>query len=83
MPATEIPPKSSAAPPQRPDGSDLYDARRWELAYREMHDAPALLVQLQDDLSRSQKREAFWMSLVVHLVLVILVVNSQKFERSP
>ena len=46
-----------------------------------MHDVPALLVQLQDDLSRSQKREAFWMSVVVHLVFIILIVNSPKFEK--
>ena len=80
MPATEIPPRTPASP-QRPDGSDLYDARRWESAYREMHDVPALLVQLQDELSRSRKREAFWMSVVVHLVLVLLIINSPKFAK--
>ncbi len=41
-----------------------------------MHDVPALLIQLQDDLSRSRQREAFWISVVVHLAIVILVVNS-------
>ena len=84
MPATEIPPRSSvspAQPGQSPDGGDLYDARRWESAYREMHDVPALLVQLQDDLYRSRKREAFWMSVVLHLVILLLVVNSPKFGR--
>jgi len=65
---------------QRSEG-DLYDARRWESAYRELHDVPALLVQLQDDLARSHKREAFWMSLVVHLIVVILIINSPKFAR--
>jgi TonB family protein len=64
-----------------PPGSDLYDAGSWETAYREMHDVPALLIQLQDDLSRSRQREAFWISVVVHLAVIILVVNSQKFER--
>jgi TonB family protein len=84
MPATEIPPRSSASrqpSPPLPEGGDLYDARRWESAYREMHDVPALLVQLQDDLSRSQKREAFWMSVVVHLVFIILIINSPKLEK--
>jgi hypothetical protein len=84
MPATEIPPRSPESPAQSgqlPDGGDLYDARRWESAYREMHDVPALLVQLQDDLYRSRKREAFWMSVVVHLVVVLLIVNSPKFGR--
>src|SRR5947209_12677725 len=83
MPTTEIPPRSPVPPPHRaprPDGSDLYDARRWETAYREMHDVPALLIQLQDDLSRSRQREAFWISVVVHLAIVILVVNSGRLE---
>ena len=84
MPATEIPPRSPASSPlpvQLADSADLYDARRWESAYREMHDVPTLLVQLQDDLSRSQKREAFWMSVVVHLVIVMLIWNSPKFAK--
>ena len=45
-----------------------------------MHDVPALLIQLQDDLSRSRQREAFWISVVVHLAIVILVVNSPRLE---
>jgi TonB family protein len=64
-----------------PPVSDLYDAGSWESAYTEMHDVPALLIQLQDDLSRSRQREAFWISVVVHLAIVILAVNSTKFEH--
>ena len=45
-----------------------------------MHDVPALLIQLQDDLSRSRQREAFWISVVVHLAIIILVVNSARLE---
>jgi TonB family protein len=45
-----------------------------------MHDVPALLIQLQDDLSRSRQREAFWISVVVHLAIVILAVNSARLE---
>jgi TonB family protein len=59
----------------------MYDGRRWESAFREMHDVPTILVQLQDDLSRSRKREAFWMSVVVHLVIVTLIWNSPKFYK--
>src|SRR5438045_5414175 len=83
MPITEIPPRSPAPVTQAatPPGSDLYDAGSWESAYREMHDVPALLIQLQDDLSRSRQREAFWMSVVVHLTIIILFVNSQRLER--
>ena len=82
MPATEIPPRSPVpAPPSATSpGSDLYDAGSWETAYTEMHDVPALLIQLQDDLSRSRQREAFWISVVVHLAIVILVVNSARLE---
>ena len=82
MSITEIPPRNPvpAAPPPTPPGGDLYDASGWETAYREMHDVPALLIQLQDDLSRSRQREAFWISVVVHLAIVILVVNSGRLE---
>ncbi len=83
MPATEIPPRSPVPedPSATPPGSDLYDAGSWESAYTEMHDVPALLIQLQDDLSRSRQREAFWISVVVHLAIVILVVNSTRFAN--
>jgi TonB family protein len=82
MSTTEIPPRNPvpAAQPPGPPGGDLYDASGWETAYLEMHDVPALLIQLQDDLSRSRQREAFWISVVVHLAIVILVVNSARLE---
>lgn len=81
MSTTEIPPRNPVpAQPPTPPGSDLYDATSWETAYLEMHDVPALLIQLQDDLSRSRQREAFWISVVVHLAIVILVVNSARLE---
>lgn len=80
MSTTQIPPGRSAPPPPatRTDSTDLYDAAVWETAYREMHDVPALLIQLQDDLARSRKREAFWISVIVHLTLVIVIVNSDR-----
>src|SRR5437879_12656132 len=84
MPTTEIPPKPavSSPPTATPSHSaDLYDAEGWESAFRELHDVPELLVQLQDELSRSRQREAFWISVVVHLTLIILVVNSPRSER--
>ena len=82
MSITEIPPRNPvpAAQPPTPPGSDLYDASGWEAAYLEMHDVPALLIQLQDDLSRSRQREAFWISVCVHLAIIILVVNSARLE---
>lgn len=82
MPATEISPGTTIpSTPPHLDVGDLYDAGRWESAYRQLHDAPNLIVKLQDDLSRSRQREAFWISVFVHLVIVIAVMNSSKFAR--
>ncbi|HZR57193.1 MAG TPA: TonB family protein [Terriglobales bacterium] len=84
MSTTQIPPVSpppASPPPLRRESGDLYDAQNWEAAYRQLYSAPALLVQLQDDLDHSRKREAFWISVVVHLVLVLLLVNSQRLMQ--
>src|SRR5437879_7775111 len=80
MLTTQIPPRNPVPPASRAESGDLYDAHGWESVYREMHQAPALLIQLQDDLSRSRQREAFWISVVVHLAIVILAVNSTRLE---
>jgi len=60
----------------------LYDVRDWETAYRDF-DArvPHLLIQLQDDLARSRRREAAWISIIVHLILIIVVVNFARLEK--
>ncbi|HWZ84187.1 MAG TPA: TonB C-terminal domain-containing protein [Terriglobales bacterium] len=81
MSVTQIPPRDPVAPPPPPPESrDLSDAQHWETAYRGFNPAavPHLLIQLQDDLSRSRKREAVWLSVVLHLLVVILLVNSDK-----
>ena len=39
---------------------------------------PHLLVQLQDDLARSRMREAFWISVVTHMVLIVLILFAPK-----
>ena len=80
MPATEIPPQQSSDPKQKA-GSDLWDAGRWESAYSDLHATPELVIQLRDDLSRSRQREAFWISVVFHLIIVILLVNSKRLEK--
>jgi TonB family protein len=46
-----------------------------------MHDFPTLLIQAQDELARSRKREAFWMSLFVHAVLLLVILSLPKFEK--
>src|SRR5215469_357167 len=79
MPITQIPFQDPVVPPPpnkpEPEQLGLYDHQDWEAAYREL-DArvPHLLIQLQDDLARSRKREAFWISVAAHLVLLLLLV---------
>ena len=61
MPLTQIPSLQDPPPAPPPTGPDpaqleLYGAEQWESAYSQMHDFPTLLIQAQDDLSRSRKR---------------------------
>jgi len=82
MSITQIPPTTPAAPkPRPPEGGDLYDPRYWESAYREIDQTPTLVLQLQDDLSRAHRREAFWLSVATHLVLVLMLVNFNQLKR--
>lgn len=83
MPITQIPPAdpASSTPPARAQNGAAYESRYWESAYRDITEAPTLVLQLQDDLSRSRRREAFWLSVVVHLVVVLLIVNSDRLAR--
>lgn len=51
----------------------------WEAAHGgELDLTPHMLLQLEDDLERSRMREAFWISVVVHLMVVILLAMSPK-----
>jgi TonB family protein len=84
MSTTQIPPAApitSSPATTRPDGGDLYDAQHWESAYRHMYQVPALLVQLQDDVSRSRRREAYWISVIVHLFAILIIANSTRLEQ--
>ena len=58
----------------------MFEGQHWETAYRGFNpdDVPHLLIQLQDDLSRSRKREALWLSVILHLMVIILLWNSEK-----
>jgi TonB family protein len=82
---TQIPPRDPlpATPPAtRSSGSEeLYDARYWESIYLEDHTTPRLLIQLQDDLARARRREAFWISVVVHMIVILTIVNSDRLIR--
>jgi TonB family protein len=78
MPITQIPFQDPVAPPEKPQPEQLglYDAQGWETAYRALDDdarVPHLLIQLQDDLARSRRREAIYISVIVHAVIILLL----------
>lgn len=90
MPLTQIPfqgsPSKDPVAPEKsqPEQLGLYDRQGWETAYKELDDdarVPHLLIQLQDDLARSRRREAAWISIIVHLILIILIVNFERLEK--
>src|SRR5271169_320468 len=84
MPITQIPFQDPVAPPEKaqPEQLGLYDGRDWETAYRDPDaNVPHLLIQLQDDLQRSRKREAAWISIIVHLVVFIVLWNLNLIEK--
>ena len=86
MPITQIPFQDPVAPPEKPQPEQLglYDAQGWETAYRDLDDdarVPHLLIQLQDDLARSRRREAAWISIIVHMILIAVLWKIEFFEK--
>jgi TonB family protein len=81
MSITPTTPRGSSSPSAQ-ETPGLYDARHWETAYRHFDEdaVPALLLHLQDDLTRSRRREAAWLSVIVHLLVIILFVNQPRLE---
>ena len=81
MPLIQIP--LQAPPPVEPvpEQGDLFASNAWETAYRETHDFPTLLIQARDELAKSRKREAFWMSVVIHIILILFIVNADKLAK--
>jgi len=78
MASTEIPPRKPFLPPP------LYSVaagRGAELASRlepGTLPTPKFLSSLQDEIDRSHRREAFWMSVLVHLVVLVGFINGSK-----
>jgi TonB family protein len=69
MASTEIP---TATPNGlEPDEDALQDMSEFEL-----HEAPVVLLELQDKRARSRLREALWLSLIVHLAVIIMIATS-------
>jgi hypothetical protein len=86
MPITQIPFQDPVAPPEKPQPEQLglYDSDDWEEAYRDQDanaHVPHLVIQLQDDLARSRKREAVWISIIIHLVVFIILWNAKLIGR--
>jgi TonB family protein len=84
MPITQIPFQDPVAPPEKnqPEQLELYAQTDWEAAYREL-DArvPHLLIQLDNDLQRSRKREAVWISVIIHLLVFIGLWNFKFIQQ--
>jgi len=76
MAITQIPATSAPAPPQLDPGRNGSRASGAG-GPADLH-IPVLLVQVQDDLARSRLREAFWISLIAHLLLIIALANAAK-----
>jgi TonB family protein len=84
MPITQIPFQDPVAPEKpQPEQLGLYDTQDWETAYRDLDaHVPHLLIQLQDDLQRSRKREAAWISVIVHLLVFMVLVYLPWIEKN-
>src|ERR1700687_822627 len=88
MSITQIPFQDPVAPPEKPQAEQLglYDAEGWETAYRDLDDdarVPHLLIQLQDDLARSRRREAAWISIIVHIILILSLYFAKYLPSHP
>ncbi len=70
-----IPPDTpTPLPPQEEGQFELF--ARAELDESDL--TPHVLIQLEDDIERSRMREAFWISVVVHMALVIFLFMTPK-----
>ncbi len=72
---------SILTPTQNPVGTPPEDERQFARGLAIVPpEVPALhlLLQLEDSLERSRKREALWLSVVVHLAVVLFLVTSPK-----
>src|SRR5664279_2394075 len=73
---------SIVSPPKTPTDTPSQDGRR--VAFREAVNpgddilVPHILLRLEDDLERAHMREAFWISVAVHLFAIIFLAMSPK-----
>ena len=79
--STKIEPESnnpimSPSPPAPPEPEPPRHPRMHMVEDEEPEFVPHMLAQLEDELARSRMREAFWISVIVHIVFVLLVIFS-------
>src|SRR5437868_4163067 len=80
MALTLIPLNDRSAPPVDPAPESIQPTLPFAPdAKATLIEVPHLLIQLQDDLSRSRLREAFWISVVAHLLVIITVALAPKY----
>ena len=76
MASTEIPPRKEFLPPP------LFPVAEERVASLSgpapAFPVPMFLTSLQDEIDRSRRREAFWMSVLAHLVAFVVFVNGAK-----
>ncbi len=65
-------------PTTTPVESELDDPFQFMSEF-ELHETPVVLLELQDARARSRLREALWISLIVHLLVVIAVATSPQW----
>lgn len=44
-----------------------------------LHEMPIVLLELRDELARSRMREAFWISVIVHMLIIFALATSPKW----
>src|SRR5271165_4160990 len=77
MPSILIPPDTPTPPP--PKAKEPSQFELWASAeLNELDLTPHILIQLEDDIERFRMREAFWISVVVHMAIVIFLVMTPK-----
>lgn len=78
MASTEIPPRKSFLPPPLYSVAPGRSADQLSRPASVGLPAPMFLVSLQDEVERSRRREAFWMSVLLHLVALVVFINGAK-----
>jgi len=74
MATTQIPPEPPRFNPMPLEVGEEHETRPEVVPYE-----PVILAQLQDDLTRARLREAFWISVVVHMVVIIALALAPKY----